>query len=251
MQTQTMKEQLQRLRLNTAAQELEKIVSSQRKAISLDWIAQLLELELDARREAAIAARIKAARFPELKTIESFDFGFNPKINENGIKGLSTLGFIQNNGIALLLGQTGTGKTHIALSLGVLAARSGIKVFCTSAKILQNAIRKAIENDSLDNLFKKILTSKLWIIDDWGVVTYTREIAEEVFDLFDRRKHNSAMILTSNRDISEWPQSFPDLVLANATIDRMFENATVLEFLGESYRLKSRIEIKEMGLNSF
>jgi DNA replication protein DnaC len=100
--------------------------------------------------------------------------------------------------------------------------------------------------NSLDELFRKMLIAKLWIIDDWGVVTLQREVAEEIFDLFDRRKYSSAMILTSNRDIEEWPQVFPDPVIANATIDRIFDRAETLVFKGDSYRLKGKIQIREI-----
>lgn len=246
MELENVRQQLQILKLHAAAKELDRLVASQRKAISLDWFSQLLEYELDARKEMRIQTRIKKAQFPEVKSLESFNFEFNPKIDEAAIRELSQLKFISQNGILLLLGQPGTGKTHIAISLGLLAAKAGHSVFCTSAKVLHAEIRKAIRKDTLDQLFKKILGSKLWIIDDWGVVTYPRDIAEEVFDLLDRRKQNSAMILTSNRDVEEWPQVFPDPVLANAAIDRMFEQAKSLVFIGESYRLKGRIEIKNI-----
>ena len=86
---------------------------------------------------------------------------------------------------------------------------------------------------------------KLWILDDWGVVSMSRDVSEEIFDLFDRRKHNSAMLLTSNRDVEEWPQVFSDPVLANAAIDRMFETANICIFEGESYRMKGRILLKD------
>jgi hypothetical protein len=89
----------------------------------------------------------------------------------------------------------------------------------------------------------------LWIIDDWGVVSMKREVSEEVFDLLDRRKHNSAMILTSNRDISEWGEVFADPVLANAAIDRMFEAAKVVVFECKSYRLKDRIVLPDLRLD--
>ena len=88
-----------------------------------------------------------------------------------------------------------------------------------------------------------MLSSKLWIIDDWGVVSMKREIAEEVFDLFDRRKYSSAMLLTSNREVEEWGEVFPDPVLANATIDRIFDRAEIVVFQGKSYRLKGRITL--------
>lgn len=126
------------------------------------------------------------------------------------------------------------------------AAQAGHSVFCTSVKRLGTKIRKARENNMLDILFKQILTSKLWILDDWGVVTMPRDVSEEIFDLFDRRKHNSAMILTSNRDVEEWPQVFPDPILASAAIDRMFENSHICIFEGPSHRMKGRINFNDI-----
>jgi len=102
-------------------------------------------------------------------------------------------------------------------------------------------IFEARAKNNLDLLFKKILSAKLWIYDDFGVVSYPRDIAEEVFDLLDRRKHTSAMILTSNRAVEEWCQVFPEAVIANAAIDRMFEHAIVHIFQGKSYRLNGKI----------
>ncbi len=93
-----------------------------------------------------------------------------------------------------------------AIAIGLQAAQMGHTVFCTSVKRLSLRIRIAIQKNTLDLLFKQILTSKLWILDDWGVVTMPRDVSEEIFDLFDRRKQSSAMILTSNRDVEEWPQ---------------------------------------------
>ncbi len=151
--------------------------------------------------------------------------------------GRSSIG-IEKNVIGLFIGNPGTGKTHIAISIGMLAARYGYRVYCTSVKRLTKKILAAKKENSLDSLFKKILTSKLWILDDWGVVSMNRDVSEEIFDLFDRRKQNSAMLLTSNRDVEKWPQVFSDPVLANAAIDRMFEAANICIFHGESYRMK-------------
>lgn len=248
MNIETVKSQLKSLKLSTAARELENIVKSNRQAVSLHWISELLEREIDERKERAMARRIESAHFPEVKTLEGFDWKFNPKINKEKVDELARLDFIKTNQIALFLGNAGTGKTHIALAIGVLAARSGHRVYCTSAKRLAQELSVARLRNNLDILFKKILSADLWMIDDWGVVSMSREIIEEVFDLFDRRKYHSAMILTSNRDIKEWNEVFPDPVLANATIDRIFDRAQVVIFEGKSYRLNGRISIPEFNI---
>lgn len=248
MNVETMKSQLKALKLPTAIRELEAVISRHKQAVSLHWVSELLEKEIDARKERALAKRIERACFPEVTTLESFDWKFNPKLDKDKIEALSSLEFIKNNQIALFLGNTGTGKTHIALALGVLAAKAGYRVFCTSAKRLTQEITVARLKNNLDVLFKRILSASVWVVDDWGVVSMSREIAEEVFDLFDRRKYHSAMILTSNRDIKEWNEVFPDPVLANATIDRIFDRAQIVIFEGKSYRLKGRITIPEFNL---
>lgn len=248
MNIETVKSQLKTLKLPTALRELENVVKSHRQAVSLHWISELLEREIDERKERAMARRIESAHFPEVKTLEGFDWKFNPKINKEKVEELSGLEFIKTNQIALFLGNAGTGKTHIALAIGVLAAKAGHRVYCTSAKRLAQELTVARLKNNLDLLFKKILSADLWIIDDWGVVSMSREIIEEVFDLFDRRKYHSAMILTSNRDIKEWNEVFPDPVLANATIDRIFDRAQVVIFEGKSYRLNGRISIPEFNI---
>lgn len=234
---------LKQLKLKTAASELKEVLGRAKKAVSLDWMVELLQREVDARKERSFIGRIKKAKFPEMKAIEEFDWNFNPEIGQEKITELTNLKFLDGNRVILFLGQPGTGKTHIALSLGLIAVREGHKVYCSSLKKLSADINKAKEKNELDLLFKKILTSKLWILDDWGVVSLPREIAEEIFDLLDRRKYSSAMILTSNRDVSEWPEVFPDPVLASAAIDRIFDRAEIEIFKGKSYRLGGKIEI--------
>jgi len=144
------------------------------------------------------------------------------------IRELARLKFIDEHAIALFLGPPGVGKTHIALAIGTAAAHRGHRVFFSSAKRLIEQITLAKLDNTLDQLFKRVLACKLWIIDDFGVVSMKRDIAEEVFDLLDRRKYSSALMLTSNRDPAEWGEVFPNAILANATIDRLFEHAHTL-----------------------
>ena len=127
---------LRSLRLPTAANELEAVLSGQKKAVNTTWVEELLSRELDDRKEKALQSRIKSAKFPELKNTETFDWDFNPDINREKIEELSDLDFLENNKIILLLGQPGTGKTHIALSLALKAVCRGERVYCTSLKKL-------------------------------------------------------------------------------------------------------------------
>jgi DNA replication protein DnaC len=243
MNLSTVQTQLRALHLTTAASEMEEVLARHKTAASIDWVAELLARELDARKARSIQRRIDAAEFPEVTTLESFDWKFNPKIDRSKVEELGKLEFVGRQGIALFLGETGLGKTHLALAIGVLAAKAGHRVYCASTKKLIQQIQIARTRNNLDALFRRMLSSPLWLIDDWGVVSMDRSIAEEVFDLFDRRKHCSALVLTSNRDIREWGDVFPDPVLANATVDRIFDRAEIVVFQGKSYRLKGRIQL--------
>lgn len=196
--------------------------------------------------KSAVSYRIKRAEFPEVTSLESFDWDFNPKINRAAIEKLALLKFIEHNEIALFLGKPGTGKTHLALAIGVKAVHRGYKVYCSSVKRLSAQISLARARNTLDVLFKRILSARLWILDDWGVVSMKPDIAEEVFDLLDRRRHSSALILTSNRDVAEWGAVFPDPILAGAAIDRLFDRASIVTFIGDSYRLKGKIIVKDV-----
>lgn len=246
MTIDVIRDQLKQLRLPAASAEPENILQKRKKSTDVQWLSELLSVELDTRSDNAIEKRIKRADFPERRSFEQFNWDFNKKLPREQVEALRDLKFIDNNEIVLFLGQTGAGKTHLAIALGMCAAQAGHSVFCTSVKRLGSKIRKARERNALDVLFKQILTSKLWILDDWGVVSMPRDVSEEIFDLFDRRKHNSAMILTSNRDVDEWPQVFSDPVLASAAIDKIFENANICIFEGPSHRMKGRIIFKEI-----
>lgn len=246
MGVETIREHLTKLKLYTAAKEIDEVLATQKKSVPLDWLDDLLSRETDARHERQIMNRIKEAEFPEITTLEGFDWSFNPEIDQARIKRLADLDFVKDRRIALFLGKPGTGKTHLALAIGIKAAKSGERVFCTSVKRLAARIVMAKTRGTLDRLFAKMLSAQLWIFDDWGVVSMTREVAEEVFDLLDRRKHSTAMILTSNRDVCEWGQVFPEPILASAAIDRLFDRADIFVFNGPSYRLKGRIITTEL-----
>lgn len=248
MNPQTLTQQLKSLRLLTAAAELDAVLRKHKSAADLSWAIELLERELDQRKERLLENRIKAAHFPETPSLESFDWKFNPDIDEAKVREIATLAFVPECQIVLMLGKSGTGKTHLALAIGVLAVHRGHCVYCTSIKQLAQEITTAKIKGNLDQLFRKMLSSQLWILDDWGLITMKRDVAEEVFDLLDRRRHSTAMILTSNRDVDEWPDVFPEPVLASASLDRLCDRAEKIFFTGESYRLKGKIKMREVKI---
>lgn len=238
MNKMVVKEQLAKLKLHYACREIDQVLQAHKGNYKFDWISDLLEREIEGRSERALTNRIRRAQFPFFATLDTFDWSFNQDIDREKIDDLATLQFIQERDIALLLGKPGTGKTHLAVALGMLAIYAGHKVYYSTAKQLAYEIINAKARHALDRLFKKILSSDIWILDDWALTSITREIAEEFFDLLDRRAYSNALLLTSNRDVSEWPTVFQEPVLAAAAIDRIFNKATIVTFSGRSFRLK-------------
>ena len=250
MNRETIKRQFVALNMPTAAKEIDAVLEGRKKAVHFDWLSQLLEREIDARKERSLQWRIKRAQFPRVTSIEEFDWDFNPDINEPKIRELATLEFMKKKEIGLLLGKPGCGKTHLALAIGLQAVQQGHRVYCSSIKKLAAQILHAKAQNSLDKLFRRILSAELWILDDWGVVSLNSIVAEEVFDLLDRRIGTNALLVTSNRDVDEWPQVFHEPVIAAAAIDRLFADSHIVTFSGKSYRLKGKISFTEFDLKT-
>ncbi|MBC5804430.1 MAG: ATP-binding protein [Candidatus Eremiobacteraeota bacterium] len=203
----------------------------------VDVLDQLLGAELGARRERSIAMRLKLAGLPTIKTIEQFDFSFQPSLDEARIRDLHTLRFIANGHNVIFLGPPGCGKTHLSTSLGHAAITKGEMVHFTTARELFAKLR------SSDGLHFKRLTAnraKLLIIDEVGYERLDPEAARNFFRLVCERYERGSIILTSNKRFSEWGELLGDDTLAGAILDRLLHHATTFTINGPSYRLKEK-----------
>lgn len=201
-----------------------------------DYLTLLLHDEILRRENNKFKQRIRQAGFKGEKTLESFDFTFNPKINQALIKDLSTCRFIQEKAPVLIVGPCGTGKSHLAQALGHCAIRAGFEVLCTTQSLLAQTFIAAQATGTYAKVFRKFITTSLLIIDDFGLKPLSSPQDDYLHDVIAERYESKATLVTSNLDVSEWQDAFPNKLLGAATIDRLKHNAYQLILEGQSYR---------------
>jgi DNA replication protein DnaC len=206
---------------------------------TLDVLDQMLTLELAARRERSITARLKLAGLPAVKTLEQFDFGFQPSLDERKIRDLHTLRFLGNGENVIFLGPPGCGKTHLSITLGYAAITAGELVHFTTARDLFGKLRSS-ERTAMH--FKRLAANraKLLIIDEIGYEPLDCVAAAHFFRLLCERYEHGSIILTSNKRFSDWGELIGDETLAGAILDRLLHHATTISINGPSYRLKDK-----------
>jgi DNA replication protein DnaC len=216
--------------------------ANQENASFAAFLEAILRAERDARRIRARDMLTRTAGFPALKTLDGYDFAFATGAPRQQIQELATLGFIERAENAVLLGPSGTGKTHLAIAFGLLAAGRGWKVRFTTAADLMIALEAGQRQGRLKEvLHRAVAAPKLLIIDEIGYLPLGREQANLFFQVIARRYEKGSTILTSNLSFGSWDEAFAgDAVLTAAMLDRLLHHATVVQISGESYRLKDK-----------
>jgi DNA replication protein DnaC len=204
------------------------------------FLAQALEAEWRGRYQKSVESRLKQARFPWVKTLEQFDYDFQPSIDRKALRELAGLSFVERAQNVVLLGPPGVGKTHLAIGLGVKAVEAGYSVLLLTFETLMTRLVRARHENRLDRTLQQLTYPKLVILDELGYLPLSREEASLFFRLLVRRYERGSLVVTSNKGFTDWGEVFNDQVLATAILDRLLHHATTVNIKGDSYRLREK-----------
>jgi DNA replication protein DnaC len=203
------------------------------------YLLRLAELELLDRERRLVERRIRQARFPVVKSLDGFDFAAIPSLNKMLVLELARGEYVARRENVIALGPSGTGKTHVALGLGLAACQKGLSVGFTTAAALVHELLEAREERRLLRLQKQLAGYRLLIVDELGYVPLSPSGAELLFEVFSRRYERGSVVVTSNLPFDEWTSVFGSERLTGALLDRLTHHVHILEMNGESYRLKT------------
>ena len=205
-----------------------------------EYLLRLAELELIDRHQRMVERRVRAARFPAVKSLDTFDFPAIPSVNKQLVMQLARCEYIERRENVIAVGNSGTGKTHVALALGLglVACQRGMSVGFTTAASLVHEMMEARDERRLLNLQRQLSRLNLLIIDELGFVPLSRTGAELLFEVFSQRDERGSILVTTNLPFDEWTEVFSSERLTGALLDRLTHHVHILEMNGESYRLK-------------
>jgi DNA replication protein DnaC len=235
---------LRALRLSgmTATLETRALQVAQQQMDFIEAFSALVQDELDRRRSRLIDRRYALSGLTERKDLKDFDWQYNPKNPRRDILELANLKFIDQREDALFIGSPGVGKSHIAKALALLAVQRGYTVFYREAHVLVDDIHQARELDELRKYRATIKAADLVVIDDLFLRKLPPNAGDELADLIMSRYEKSSTLITSNRDIDDWPKLLGDAVIVTPLLDRLMHHGHLLKFVGKSWRLKESAE---------
>ena len=235
---QLLQRNLQDLKLTQMSLKIDEYITkiNEDKISIVDALCELTSREIEVKNFNATNAMVKVAGFPHLKEIKDFDFDFQPKINKQQFLDFESLRFLENNSNIILIGNSGVGKTHLATSIGIAAAKKRISTYFIKCQDLIEQLKKAYLENKLDSRIKHFSKYKLLIIDEIGYLPIGEQEAKMFFQLIDRRYEKKSTIVTSNINLSNWNEVFVDSMLASAILDRLVHHSSRVNILGSSYR---------------
>ncbi len=205
----------------------------------VEYLSRLVAEQASTTRNRRLTARLRYARFPFRKTIDEFDFEFQPSIDRKLVDDLATLRFMETGRPVLFLGQPGCGKTHLAIAIAILAVESGVRGYFTNAEDMVTNIAQAIREGNLTSKLKTYTAPSVLVIDDVGLLPMERSAASAFYQIVNQRyEKQHSTIVTTNRSLPDWGEIFGDSVVASAILDRLMHNAVVFNIKGPSWRLR-------------
>lgn len=211
----------------------------------------LIKEEIKERDARAAEGIIKAANFPFRKTVNDYDFSFQPSVSEAKIKELNNLSFIENNENVVFIGNSGVGKTHLAVALGMEAAKHRKSVYFITCHNLILKLNKAQKENRLDKQLQHLAQYKVLIIDEIGYLPVDHQGSNLFFQLIAKRYMNKSTIVTTNMPFSRWGEVFSDNTLASAVLDRLLHYSHIIRITGNSYRIKDKIVETDSRTNKY
>jgi DNA replication protein DnaC len=203
-----------------------------------EYLYRVLQQQVVVRVDNSVNTKIKKANFPFIKTLEQYDFTYQPKVDEKLIRELATLNFLSQAKNLVFIGPPGVGKTHLAVAFGVISARARKRVKFSTAEALINELVLAEVSNTLSLLLETLSRIDLLIIDELGYLTFSKQSAALFFKLISKRYEKASTIITSNKPFEEWGEVFNDDVVAAAILDRILHHCHPFLIQGKSYRLK-------------